>query len=403
MSLAILEDDGSKWIKAGAEDSITNPEKGTTLGADNGIGVATILAILEDKKLKDYPIECLFTVQEETDMLGAEYFDKNLLEGRTYINLDSDDVKTIIYGSAGGCGVQYEENVTLSPIPVGFVILELSISGICGGHSRIHINSGRLNAIKVLTEIRIRLNNRLTDLDIEGDGIKNYDLCIISLQRDEDPILNKIPSCASAIIVLSGDKVEFERDFKAYCEALKVQFQPEEKLCYGVQEINCTQNSLNETSTDVLLCLLRQIPHGVIRMIPTIPNLVETSSNLANIVVKPKEGSFVNSTVIIKVSNRSSDLDSMNALIQIQEIIGKLFKYTVETSDPYSAWTPNDNSVLLKKAIDVYKKIYGDESKTTVVHAGLECSYIVKKYDGAIDCISIGPTIVNSHTGGERL
>lgn len=145
----------------------------------------------------------------------------------------------------------------------------------------------------MLTKIFIRLNNRLISLDVEGDGIKSYDLRIISLQRDEDPIPNKIPSCASAIIALPGDKVEFERDFKAYCEALKVQFQPEENLFYGVQEVNCTQNSLDETSTDALLCLLRQIPHGVIRMIPTIPNLVETSSNLANIAVKPKEGSFV--------------------------------------------------------------------------------------------------------------
>src|SRR5665647_862181 len=160
-----LDKEGSKWIKAGDEESISQPEKGTTLGADAGIGVATILSLLEDKKLKDYPIECLFTVQEETDMRGAADFDKILLKGRSYINFEAGRAEIIIYGSAGGCSVQYERNAILSPIPYDFIILELSISGLRGGHSGANINSGGLNAIKVLTEILIRLNNRLTKLD----------------------------------------------------------------------------------------------------------------------------------------------------------------------------------------------------------------------------------------------
>ncbi len=402
--------EGVKWIKAGNEESISQPEKGTTLGADDGIGVATILALLEDKKLKDYPIECLFTVQEETDLRGAADFDMNLLKGRMYINIDAENADTIIYGSAGGCNVQYEGNAIFSPIPYGFITLELSISGLRGGHSGVNINSGRLNAIKVLTEILIRLNNRITKLDIEGEGIKSYDLRLISFQRDEDPISNKIPSCASAIIAIpSNNKVEFLRDFKAYCEALKVQSQPEKNLDYGGKEVikevikKVIQRSLNEASTDALLCLLRQIPHGVIRMIPTIPNLVETSSNLANITIKPKEGSSVNVNVVIKVSNRSSDSDSMNTFIRLQERIGELYKYTVKTSDFYPSWKPKSNSALLEKANGVYKEIYGNKFKATVVHAGLECSYIVQKYKNEIDCISIGPTIVNLHTGGESL
>src|SRR5665647_2744961 len=304
-----LDKEGSKWIKAGDEESISQPEKGTTLGADAGIGVATILSLLEDKKLKDYPIECLFTVQEETDMRGAADFDKILLKGRSYINFEAGRAEIIIYGSAGGCSVQYEGNAILSPIPYDFIILELSISGLRGGHSGANINSGRLNAIKVLTEILIRLNNRLTKLDIEGEGIKSYDLRLNSFQRDEDSILNKIPSCASSIIALPSDnKVEFFRDFKAYCEALKVQSQPEENLDAEIREVtgDVTLKSLDEASTDSLLCLLRQMPHGVIRMMPTIPNLVETSSNLANITINPKEGSSVNGNVVIKALNRSS-------------------------------------------------------------------------------------------------
>jgi dipeptidase D len=401
-----LDKEGAKWIKAGDEESISQPEKGTTLGADAGIGVATILTILEDKKLKDYPIECLFTVQEETDMRGAADFDKNLLKGRRYINFEAGRAEIIIYGSAGGCSVQYEGNAILSPIPYDFIILELSISGLRGGHSGANINSGRLNAIKVLTEILIRLNNRLTKLDIEGEGIKSYDLRLNSFQRDEDSILNKIPNCASSIIAIPRDnKVEFVRDFKAYCEALKVQSQPEENLDAEIREVTgeVTLKSLDEASTDALLCLMRQIPHGVIRMMPTIPNLVETSSNLANITINSKEGSSVNWNVVIKALNRSFYSDSMNTLIQIQKTIGELYKYTVKTCDAYPSWKPNRNSALLNKASSVYKEICGNEPKATVVHAGFECSYIVQKYNNEIDCISIGPTIVNLHTGGESL
>lgn len=400
------DEESEKWIKAGDQESITDPGKGTTLGADDGIGVATILALLEDEKLKDYPFECLFTVQEETDMGGAANFDPALLKGRTYINLDAEDVKTIIYGSAGGCGVQYEGNVTLSPVPEGFINLKLSISGLCGGHSGININCGRLNAIKVVTDILIRLNNRLTNLDVKGEGIKSYDLRLVSLKRDEEAISNKIPSCASAIIALPEiNKVEFENDFNAYCEALKVQSKPEENLVYSIQDVESTPNSLNEASTDALLCLLRQIPHGVIRMIPNVPNLVETSSNLADVSIQPGGMADLNvqPEVTIKASNRSSDLGSMNALVQIQKTIGELFKYTVETGDSYPAWKPDVNSALLDKAKTVYTKIYGEESIATVIHAGLECSYIVEKYGEEIDCISIGPTVMNPHTGGERL
>lgn len=401
-----LDKEGAKWIKAGDEESVFYPEKGTTLGADAGIGVATILALLEDEKLKDYPIECFFTVQEETDMRGAADFDKNLLKGRNYIDFEAGREEIIIYGSAGGCTVQFEGNAILSSIPYDFIIMELSISGLRGGHSGVNINSIRLNAIKVLTEILIRLNNRLTKLYIEGEGIKSYDLRLISFQRDEDPILNKIPSCASSIIAIpSGNKVEFVRDFKAYCETLKIQSQPEENLDAEIREVTkeVTLKSFDETSTDALLCLLRQIPHGVIRMIPTIPNLVETSSNLANIMIKPEEDISVNGNVVIEVLNRSSDSDLMNTLIRLQETIGELYEYTVKTSDAYPSWKPNGNSVLLDKATDIYKELSGNGFKPTVVHAGFECSYIVQKYNNEIDCIAIGPTVVNLHSGGESL
>lgn len=185
-------DKGSKWIKAGSEENILLPERGTTLGADNGIGVAIILALLKDEILKDYPIECFFTVQEETDMGGVAAFDEKLLKGRKYINLDAGNAEAIVCGSAGECTIQYVGEVTLLPIPDNFTTLELSISGLVGGNSGSNINNGRLNAIKVITETLIRLNKRLTNLDgVIGKGIANYDLRLISMNSLTDQEIEK--------------------------------------------------------------------------------------------------------------------------------------------------------------------------------------------------------------------
>lgn len=187
-----FDNKGSKWIKAGSEENISLPEKGTTLGADNGIGVATILALLKDEQLKDYPIECFFTVQEETDMDGVAAFDEKLLKGRKYINLDAGNAETIVCGSAGECTIQYVGEVTSLPIPDNFTTLELSISGLVGGNSGSNINNGRLNAIKVITETLIRLNKRLTNLDgVIGNGIANYDLRLISMNSLTDQEIEK--------------------------------------------------------------------------------------------------------------------------------------------------------------------------------------------------------------------
>lgn len=390
--------EGEKWIKAGDKASISDPDKGTTLGADDGIGVATALAILEDENLKKYPIECLFTVQEETNMGGAKGFDKGLLLGRRYINLDAEDAPIIIYGSAGGCDVEYEGTVERSDMEDEFVALKVSISGLRGGHSGININKGRLNAIKGLTEVIIRLNERITNLDVVED-IASYDLRLVSMERDEKPNMNSIPSKASAIIVIPQDKEDsFKGDLNTYREALKVQYLSESGFSLDVEDAIGSGQPLDRISTDALLCLLLQIPHGVIRMIPEKENvkLVETSTNLADIDIGEDK-------VVIKASNRSSNDASMVALKNIQKFVGDCLNYSVAHSDGYPSWQPNESSDLLKKAKDVYKRIYGDDCGATVIHAGLECTYIVQKYGNEMDCISIGPTIVDPHTGGERL
>jgi len=392
------EINGAKWIKAGEMDSISDPKKGTTLGADDGIGVATALALLEDETLKEYPLECFFTVQEENDMGGAEHFDKNLLKGRQYINLDAENEATIFYGCAGGCDVSFSGAVERSNMEDDFVALNVSISGLRGGHSGVNINNGRLNAIKGLTEILINLNERITNRDV-GE-ISGYDMRLISMQRDEQTKMNSIPSSAGAVVAIPKEKKEsFENNFAAQCNALKALYQPEEdKFSWQV----CWQGDvqakpLSRISTDALLCLLSRIPHGVIRMIPQEDNvkLVETSSNLAGIEIG-------NDTAVIKGSNRSSNDAHMTALKNIQDNIGACFSYVVKYTDGYPSWQPNEKSQLLAIAKGVYGSKY-PQYDATVIHAGLECSQVVAKYGSDIDCISIGPTIVDPHSGGERL
>lgn len=391
-------ENGEKWIKAGDKDSISNPKNGTTLGADDGIGVATALALLEDETIKEYPLECFFTVQEENDMGGAEHFDKALLHGRKYINLDAENETTIFYGCAGGCDFSFSGTVERSDMVKDFVVLKVSISGLRGGHSGVNINNGRLNAIKGITEILINLNERIVNRDV-GD-IAGYELRLISMERDEQTKMNSIPSSASAVVAISKDKKEsFENNFAAQCNALKALYQPEEdKFSWQVSWLGDEQaRPLSKISTDALLCLLSRIPHGVIRMIPQKDNesLVETSSNLAGIEIG-------NEAAIIKGSNRSSNDANMKALKNIQINIGNCFDYAVKYTDGYPAWQPNEKSELLAIAEDVYGGKYA-EYNATVIHAGLECSQVVAKYGSEIDCISIGPTIVDPHSGGERL
>ena len=385
-----------KWIKAredGGRDS--------TLGADDGIGVATALALLEDPNLKDYPIECLFTVQEETDMGGAQNFDLDYLTGRTLLNLDAEDLTVIIYGSAGGCETEYNGAITRIAIPDGYCTLELSISGLCGGHSGVDINKGRLNAIKVLTQILVRLDNRFTALDKTGSSIGSYDLLINDFKRCDVIKANAIPAAVDAVVCVPVTmKDGFIADFKKLCETVKIQNQPEENsFAWEITEASGAVEPLDEQSTDTLLGILQQIPSGVIAMIPAVPGVVETSSNLYNV-------SIANNAVTINSSYRSSCDLSLFALKNIQFSIGAIFEFTVNTGiNCYPSWQPNNYSDILKTAKTVYGEKYSPY-QTTVIHAGLECGTISARYAKAgitMDCISIGPTIKNPHTPNESL
>lgn len=387
-----------KWIKAtekGGRDS--------TLGADDGLGVATALALLVDKNLQDYPLECLFTVQEETDMGGAQNFDLKLLTGQQLLNLDAEVLPQIIFGSAGGSATEYSGKISRKSIPTGYTTLQLSISGLRGGHSGVDVNKGRLNAIKVMGQVLTRLDKRITALDISGQGIASYDLLINDIQRCDVKKSNAIPAYVQAFITLPSDKVSaFTTDFNALCTTLKDQNLPEEDgFQWEAKAANTTLLPLDEASTDNVLCLLQQLPSGVISMIPSVPGVVETSSNLYAI-------ALTDTTITLNSSNRSSREDSLKALNTIQANIGTIFQFNVTTGiDSYPSWQPNPESNVLQIAKTVYEKMYGDKADATVIHAGLECGTIYDRYKSQLqiemDCISIGPSIKDPHSPNESM
>ncbi len=390
------------WIKAKDANG-----KDSTLGADDGIGVATALAILADEDIKDYPLECLFTVEEETSMGGAQKFDVTEITGTRLLNLDAETLNIIYYGSAGGSATQFNGTILRKDCPSDYVYKEISISHLKGGHSGIAINKGRPNAIKLLDQALIRLNNRITELDVEGNGIGVYDFLLCDIQRTDVQKSNAIPAEASAIIALPGKVAsDFEKDFNAYCETLKIQNLPEEDhfafSCDTISPTGAAQRPMDEKSTNTILCMLQQVPHGVFSMIPEYPTIVETSSNLYNITIN---GNYVT----ILSSNRSSNFTSAQALSVIQTSIGTAFNFSVETGiGSYVSWTGDEDSKMLQVAKDVYAEKYGKNGySATVVHAGLECGELASRFKNEkqvdLDAVSIGPTIVEPHTPKEEL
>lgn len=408
-----------KWIKAQDQTG-----RDSTLGADDGIGVATALAVLKDENLKDFPIECLFTVQEETDMGGAQNCDLNNLEGETLLNLDAEDLKVIIFGSAGGAETNYTGNITRFDLPDGYKSIKVSISGLTGGHSGVDINKGRLNAVKALNQVLTRLNKRINNLDVTG-SISSYDMYLYDFERTDIIKANAIPTGAKAIVAIPKDQAEnFIKDFSKCCEALKQQYQPvESKFTYQAAEINVDSKPLDNKSTDAVLCIISQISTGVISMIPEVPDVVETSSNLYNVEMKTivtteiktdletdtkTETKTETECVTVASSNRSSNDSALAALNAVQESIGKVFGFDVTTGiNSYVSWQPDKTSRVFNIASEVYNEYYKEDIETTVIHAGLECGTLASRFKAdkqvKLDCVSIGPTIKNPHTGNETL
>ena len=368
---AIVPKIEGEWLKA----------DGTTLGADDGIGVATALAILDANDIEHGPIECLFTVDEETGLSGAEALSADVLKSRILLNLDSEDEGEIFIGCAGGIDtvakLPYDKEET--PDAPAFKIM---VKGLKGGHSGDDINKGLACANKLLNRILWSLDKEM-DLRLscfEGGNLRN------AIARE-----------ANATFVVAQADVELMKEMvEKFAVDLKYEFRTTEPdMEITLSEVEKPAFVVDMLSQDNLLNVLYACPHGVLAMSREIPGFVETSTNLAS--VKMKEDHF-----FITTSQRSSVESAKYAAAYRVESCFLLAGADVEHGDGYPGWAPNPESKILKIAVDAYKKLFNKEPIVRAIHAGLECGLIGEKYPG-MDMISYGPTLRGVHSPDERL
>lgn len=353
---------------------------GTTLGADNGIGIAAILSILEDKTLKHGPIEALFTVDEETGLTGAFAMKPDFLKGKIMLNLDSEDFGIIIVGCAGGGESKIELPLEKQTLKGKQESITVKVSGLRGGHSGIDIHEQRGNAIKLLARLLWKASQRhgFHLIDING-GDKH----------------NAIPREATAKIS-TGDKNKLIAEIKAEEKNIFEEIKPiDPNFKVEIEDADTPSESLNKDSQTRLINLLHGLPHGVYRMSHDIPDLVETSTNLATVAIKKDKA-------LICMSSRSAIKTALQDMRDRIHAIATLAGAKVTEERPYPGWKPNPESKILAHSKKVFKEMYNQEPKVEAVHAGLECGIIGEKFPG-IDMISVGPTIKYPHSPEEQI
>ncbi len=360
------------WVKA----------EGTTLGADNGIGVAAALAVLEAGDLGHGPIEALFTIDEETGMTGAFELKPGFVKGDILINMDSEDEGELYIGCAGGMDTNaffdYEEEVT----PLDHQAYKVDVKGLKGGHSGLDIHLGRGNAVKLL--------NRLL-----WEASRKLDLRLSSV--DGGSLRNAIPREATAIVTIPQEKTA---DFEKLANGLFADWENElSSADPGVQLViaktDMPEKVIDSTVTKNIFNAVYACPNGVIRVISEMPDVVETSTNLA--ILKSDNGT-VEVATLQRSSVDSAKQDLCNMMLSVFEMAGA----RVEQTGEYPGWKPNVNSPILKTMTEVYEKLHGKTPKQKVIHAGLECGILGATYP-QLDMISFGPTIRNPHSPDEMV
>lgn len=362
-----------EWLRA----------NGTTLGADDGMGVAIELAVLASTDIAHGPIECLFTIDEETGITGAENLATDLLRGKTLINLDSEDEGEVYVGCAGGCTTRTIMPIVKSDVPAGMLPVEIKVTGLKGGHSGGDIHLQRGNAVKIAA----RIAKHLMDCDM-------FQLTSITGGNLHNAIAREA--------VVKGYVVNAQREpARIECNVISAEIQDELKGVDDGLHVSMQTNDdipayvLEQGMAKRLVSALVATPHGVLAMSNDIEGLVETSVNLASI--KETEDGF-----LIVTSQRSST-DSQKVLAaQMVQSVWELAGANVNTGDGYPGWKPNMNSKILKHSIDTYKKLFGKEPAVKAIHAGLECGLFLEKYPG-LDMISVGPTFREVHSPNERV
>ena len=361
------------WVKA----------KGTTLGGDNGIGMAMMLAVLSSTDLSHLALECLFTVDEETGLTGAFALEPGFLSGEVLINLDSEDDGIVFIGCAGGIDTTATLTYTPEPTPEKYFGFSVSVKGLLGGHSGDDINKERGNANKILNRFLWTLN-KLMDLRLhsfDGGNLRN------AIAREAVAVASVPWSEKENIRVLFN---HFVMDI----ETEKGNIEPNLRL--DMESESLPSACIDKATSNALLNVLYACPHGIAAMSTDMPGLVETSTNLAS--VKMKE----HNTIVITTSQRSSVESSKYDIMQQVETAFTLAGAKVTHGDGYPGWKPNLKSDILQTAVTSYKKLAGEEPAIRAIHAGLECGLFLEKYP-YLDMISIGPQMYGVHSPDERL
>ena len=361
-----------EWVKA----------KGTTLGADNGIGVSSILAILESDNIPHGPIEALFTIDEETGMTGAFGLSPDFVSGKILMNLDSEDEGELFIGCAGGMNFTATFDFAKEPITGEVNAYKLSLKGLKGGHSGVDIHLGRGNSNKLLNRFMWNAEHYF--------GMR---LCSI----DGGSLRNAIPRESFAVVTVPKD---VEKDFLKSIGEFRQMYQRElsaveNEIIFTAEPIQMPAYWIDCKTQQLLLDSLYAMPNGVIRMISEMPDVVETSTNLA--IVK-SDDSQIKVMCLLRSSIESAKKDLGN---MIESIFDMAQAKTLHDGD-YPGWKPDVNSPILKTMKSVYKKLYGNEPQIKVIHAGLECGIIGDVYP-EMDMISFGPTIRYPHSPDEKV
>ena len=359
------------WVRA----------KGTTLGADNGLGVAAIMAIMEATDLKHGPLEALITADEETGMFGANALPEGKLEGEILLNLDTEEDDELIIGSAGGVDITATLDYKSVESDKEDVAVKVVIKGLKGGHSGLEICEGRGNANKMMARI-VR------------DAIADDDACLATWHGGN--MRNAIPREAEVVLTLPKENKE---DLVALVAEYKTIFNDEFKgieneITVLVEDVDLPAEVVPEEIQDNLVDAIYAAHNGVWRYIPSIPNIVETSSNLAIVDIEGGKAA-------VKILARSSSESVKEEISRSLESCFNMAGMKVEFSGEYGGWNPNTESELIKVMQGLYKELFNEEPKVQVVHAGLECSIILSKYPG-LDICSFGPTLRSPHTPNER-
>ena len=360
-----------EWVKA----------KGTTLGADDGMGVAAIMAVMEAKDIEHGPLEALITADEETCMYGVNHLAPDTLKGDILLNIDNETMGEFVIGSAGGINItatmQYQEVET----DTEDVALKVRIEGLRGGHSGLEINEGRANANKLMA--------RLVRQAIQDDDAR------LAMWKGGN-MRNAIPRTAEVILTLPKENVDDLKELVQYCQdTFRTEYRGvEQDITMTVEETALPSKEVPQEIQDNLVSAIMACHNGVLRFIPSIPTVVETSSNLAIINI----GGGNAEVLILARSSCDTQLEFVQEMMQCTfGMIGM----KVEFGGQYGSWQPNFDSPIVAKMVQVYKQCFDQEAQVEVCHAGLECS-LRGAVDPKMDLVSFGPTLRSPHTPDER-